>query len=215
MTKLKAVLAAALFAVLAATAGIAAAQDLREGRDYELVSPPQPTETAGKIEVIEFFSYMCPHCAHFEPNVSKWMKSLPKDVVFRRIPVIFRPQWEAPAHLYYTLEAMGAVDKLQSAAFDAIHVEGLNLTTDAAVVDWAVKRGLDRKKVEDNYRSFTVQSKTQRARQLSGAYGIAGVPSLVVAGKYRTPENFSGDQEDLLKLVDALIVKARREAGRK
>lgn len=185
------------------------------GRDYVPLSTPQPTEGAAKVEVIEFFSYMCPHCAHFDPVLVKWLKGVPKDVVFRRVPVIFRPQWEAPAKLYFTLEAMNELDRLHGAAFDAIHGQGAMLITDAAVADWAAKMGLDRKKFADVYGSFTVQSKAMRAKQASGAYGISGVPAMVVGGKYRTADNPNASQEDILKVVDALIVKVRGEQGRK
>lgn len=205
----------ALLAVLCLFfAGIAGAQNLREGRDYHVVASPQATEP-GKIEVIEFFSYMCPHCAHFEPVLAPWVKALPKDVVFRRVPAIFRPQWEAPARLYFTLEGLNEIDRLHGAVFNAIHGESANLTTDEAVADWVAKKGFDRKKFADVYSSFTMQSKLQRARQATAAYGIASVPSMVVGGKYRTPtENFTGGQEDLLKTVDALIAKVRSEQKR-
>jgi thiol:disulfide interchange protein DsbA len=214
MRKLKLLIAAfAAFACLV-FAGLGQAQDLRAGRDYDALATPQPTEPAGKVEVIEFFSYMCPHCAHFEPVLSKWMKTQPKDVVLRRVPVIFRPQWEAPARLFFTLETLGELERLHVAAFSAIHEGHVDLTTEAAVADWAAKNGIDRKKFTDVYGSFTLQSKAQRAKQMQGAYGIPGVPTLVIAGKYRTPDNFPGSQEDLLKIVDALIVKVRSEQKR-
>ncbi|MDD5250911.1 MAG: thiol:disulfide interchange protein DsbA/DsbL [Rhodocyclaceae bacterium] len=195
-------------------ASLAGAQTLREGRDYTLLASPQPTEP-GKIEVIEFFSYMCPHCAHFEPVLAPWVKALPKDVAFRRVPVVYRPQWEAPARLYYALETLNELDRLHGAVFNAIHVDGSNLTTDEAVADWAAKKGLDRKKFTDVYGSFTVQSKVLRAKQTTAAYRIDSVPALVIAGKYRTPtENFTGSHEDLLKIANALIAKARAEQKR-
>jgi thiol:disulfide interchange protein DsbA len=188
--------------------------ELKLGRDYALVNPAQVTEK-GKIEVIEFFSYMCPHCDHMDPFVGKWQKTLAKDVAFTRVPVIFRPQWEAPARLYYTLEAMGELDKLHSAAFTAIHRENNDMTNEAAVTDWAVKKGLDRKKFADTFNSFAVQSKTQGSKQKQGAYGIPGVPAFVVAGKYRTPDNYPGSFDEMLKLVDDLVAKARLEQGKK
>lgn len=207
MRKLKTLIGVVCFLV----AGLAGAQGVREGRDYTVLTTPQPTEP-GKIEVTEFFSYMCPHCAHFEPVLGPWVKALPKDVVFHRIPVIYKPQWEAPAKLYFTLEAMNQLDRLHSAAFTAIHVEGSNLSSDAGVAEWAAKKGLDAKKFADVYNSFTTQSKVQRAKQMTAAYRIDGVPAMVVAGKYRAPtEGFTGSHDDLLKIVDALIAKARSE----
>ena len=204
-----------LLAVLALSlASLAGAADLVAGKDYTLINPPQPTEKA-KVEVIEFFSYMCPHCDHLDPLVGKWQKTLARDVVFTRVPVIFRPQWEAPAKLFYTLEALGEFDKLHAAAFAAIHRENTDLSTDQGVAAWAAKKGLDPKKFADAYGSFSVQSGAQRSKQRQGAYGIPGVPAFVVAGKYRTPDDFHGNFDELLALVDKLIVKARTEQGRK
>lgn len=212
MQKFRSLIAVAGFA-LAFVAGSACAE-LQQGRDYELVNPPQPTEK-GKIEVVEFFSYMCPHCDHIDPVVSQWQKTLAKDVVFHRVPVVFRPQWEAPARLYYTLEAMGELDKLHLAAFTAIHRENADLMNEAGATNWAVKKGLDRKKFSDTFNSFSVMSKTQGSKQKQGAYGIPGVPAFVVAGKYRNPENVPGGYEGLMKRVDELIAKSRAEQGRK
>ena len=203
-----------LLAMAALLLAFSASAQLKEGRDYDLVNPIQATEKC-KIEVIEFFSYMCPHCDHFDPILNKWQKTLPKDVVFRRVPVIFRPQWEPAAKLYYTLEAMNELDKLHPAAFAAIHRENQDLMSDAGVINWAAKKGLDKKKFSDTFNSFTVQSKNTGSKQKQGAYGISSVPMLVVAGKYRSPDNFPGNQDELLKLIDNLIVKARGEMGKK
>lgn len=199
--------------LLAFATGGANAQ-LKQGKDFDLINPPQPSEK-GKIEVIEFFSYMCPHCDHIDPFVNKWSKTLSKDVSFQRFPVVFRPQWEAPAKLYYTLDALGELEKLHPAAFAAIHREKADLQKEAGVINWAVSKGLDRKKFTDTYNSFAVQSKAQGGKQKQGGYGIPGVPAFVVAGKYRTPDNFPGDFDALLKLVDGLVAKARAEQGKK
>ncbi|MDD5175125.1 MAG: thiol:disulfide interchange protein DsbA/DsbL [Sterolibacterium sp.] len=205
-----------LFAFAALTLAFvnASAAELKQGRDYDLISPPQATEK-GKIEVIEFFSYMCPHCEHMDPFVNKWQKTLAKDVVFIRIPVVFRPQWEAPAKLYYTLDVMGELDKLHAAAFTAIHRENTDLTNEAGVINWAANKGLDRKKFSDTFNSFAVQSKAQGSKQKQGAYGIPGVPAFVIAGKYRTPDNYPGSFDAMLKLVDDLVAKARLEQGKR
>jgi len=204
----------AVLAVLLASVVGARAAELVANKDYELVNPPQPTERA-KVEVIEFFSYMCPHCDHIDPLVGKWAKTLARDVVFTRVPVIFRPQWEAPAKLYYSIEALGESERLHAAVFTAIHRENTDLSTEAGVTNWVVRKGLDRKKFTDAYNSFSVQTGAQRSKQRQAAYGIPGVPSFVVAGKYRTPDDFRGNFDELLALVDRLIVKARGEQGRK
>ena len=200
----------ATLCLLFAAAGSAFAADLVAGKDYELVNPPQPTEK-GKVEVIEFFSYMCPHCDHLDPFVAKWEKTLGRDVMFTRIPVIFRPQWEAPAKLYYSLDALGETGRLHTAAFNAIHRENVDLAADAGVIEWAAKKGIERKKFSDVYNSFAVQSGAKRSKQRQEAYGIPGVPTFVVAGKYRTPDNYRGSFDELLALVDKLVAKARSE----
>jgi thiol:disulfide interchange protein DsbA len=194
----------------------AGAANLRPGHDYELVTPPQPTLGKGKIEVIEFFSYACPHCAHFEPLLESWVKRLPKDVVFRRVPVIFRPQWRPLAQLYLTLDAMGEVGRLQRDAFDA--VQNRAVLSDSAIRRWVDSQGVDVKKFDDMYRSFTVESKLARLPEMVTAYGIRGVPALVVAGKYRNPsrDEMNPDApnlspEEILRLTDELIAKARAE----
>ncbi|MFA7267829.1 MAG: thiol:disulfide interchange protein DsbA/DsbL [Sterolibacterium sp.] len=210
MLKLRNLIAVLAMAILAASVQA----ELKQGRDYDLVNPPQSTEK-GKLEVIEFFSYMCPHCNHIDPLISKWQKTLAKDVQFQRVPVIFRPQWEAPARLYYTLDAMGETEKLHGAVFAAIHNEHTDLMNEANVINWVVQKGLDRKKFTDTYNSFAVQSKALGSKQKQATYGIPGVPAFVVAGKYRTPDNYPGGPDEMLKLVDELIAKARAEQGRK
>ena len=206
--------AIAVLCLLLASAGSALAAELAAGKDYELVNPPQPTEKA-KVEVVEFFSYMCPHCDHIDPFVGKWAKTLARDVAFARVPVIYRPQWEAPAKLYYTLEALGESERLHPSVFTAIHRQNADLSTEAGVGNWAVSKGIDRQKFSDAYKSFSVHSGAQRSKQRQAAYGIQGVPAFVVAGKYRTPDDFRGSFDELLALVDKLIVKARAEQGRK
>jgi thiol:disulfide interchange protein DsbA len=197
-------------------AAAAGAATLKPGHDYELVSPPQPTLGKGKIEVIEFFSYACPHCAHFEPLLEAWVKKLPKDVVFRRIPVIFRPQWKPLARLYLTLEGIGEADRLQKAAFDAVQNRGV--ASDDAIKQWALSQGVDAKKFNDMYNSFTVESELARSAEQLSAYGVRGVPTIIVAGKYRNPSRDEMNPDapilepaDILKLADALIAKARAE----
>lgn len=201
-----------LFFTLFAFTAVAA--DLVEGRQYNRLQLPQPTETAGKVEVIEFFWYGCNHCADFEPVLSTWMKKAPADVVVRKVPAIFRDTWAPGARLYYTLEAMGLLDKLHIAAFNAIHKERINVHGDEKVmVDWVVKQGVDRQKFLDMYKSFSIAGKVRRATEMTQEYGFGGVPAVVVGGKY-SPVN-AGSYADLLHVTDALIVKNRAEISKK
>ena len=195
-------------AALAFAAGGASAQNPSE---YGTISPPQPYE-AGKIEVIEFFWYGCPHCAHLEPFVQKWMQTLPKDVVFKRMHALPGNSWIEHATMFYTLEAMGLSDKLQQKIFDAIHSEGVNLNTKSTRDAWLQKQGVDPAKYAEVEKSFSVQTKINNARQKTQAFKIDGVPTMFVNGKYFTSNSHAqGDTKKILDIVDQLIVKARKE----
>ncbi len=215
MRKLKALIAILTGAACLAFAGTAAAQELREGRDYSVLNPVQPTDAKGKIEVTEFFWYGCSHCFDFEPLLQKWVKNKPQDVVFQRVPALFPGgKWLPETKLYYTLEAMGLVDRLHQQVFEAVHVDRVRMSDEKTMLAWMESKGVDRKKFEDTYRSFAIQSRAQRSMQLSQAHGLDGVPALVVQGKYKPIAGGSG-YGDLLTTLDKLIVKARAEQGRK
>lgn len=189
--------------------------DIRAGKEYELLSPPQPVETGKKIEVLEIFSYACPHCFDLEPDINKWAKQLPKDVEFRRLPAIFRESWTPLAKAFITFEAMGLSEKLHGEFFRAIHVQHLRLEDDNAIFDWVEKQGIPRKAFMDTYSSFTVQSKALRAKQLTQAYGITGVPAVIVDGKFRTSVSNTGSHAGLMLALDQLIKQARQERAGK
>src|SRR5258708_3011113 len=177
--------AAAFFAALF-VATSALAQDLEEGKQYVRLKNPVPVETGKKIEVIEFFSYGCPHCADFESILQPWIKALPPDVQFRRVPVMFQERWIALAKIYYTLEALDEEARLTPEVFAAIHGKGVNLTSDKTFFDWAASKGLDRKKVEDMYGSFAIAGKINRAKAQAQQYSVQSVPIVYVDGKYMT-----------------------------
>lgn len=194
-----------------AMSGLGFAAELQTGRDFKPITPPLPS-SKGKIEVIEFFSYGCPHCSDFHPFVNQWAAKLPKDVSFRRVPVSFnRPEWARLARIYYALEATGDLAKLDAAVFSAIHEQRVAFRTDEAAVAWAASKGVDGKKFGDALASFSMQSKVQRGDQEATASRIAGVPALVVDGKFLVNNEAAGNFEELLKLTDAVIVKARQE----
>src|ERR1700746_590607 len=159
--------------------GAAGAADLVDGKDYVRLKNAQPVETGKKIEVIEFFSYGCPHCNDFETLLDAGVSKLPPDVQFRRVPVMFQQRWEALARIYYTLDAMGDESRLSPEVFKAIHVNNVPLYQDKAFFDWAASKGLDRNKVADTYNSFAVSSKFNRAKSLAAAYNIQSVPTIV------------------------------------
>ncbi|HEY7674860.1 MAG TPA: thiol:disulfide interchange protein DsbA/DsbL [Burkholderiales bacterium] len=184
-----------------------------EGIDYLELKPPQPTESAGKIEVIEFFWYRCPHCYDLEPSLESWVKGLPRDVRFRRVPGVLSEEWAIDARIFYVLEALGQVDRLHRRLFDAIHQQGgVKLRgNDYAkwVAEWLSKQGVDMKKYDELYRSFTVQTRTNRAIQMARAYRLDGVPTLGVQGRYVTIAN-----SRMLSTTDFLIGEVRRRPAK-
>ena len=203
-------LALAFVASLALAQGAAAQSG--EGREFVRLKTPQLVETGKKVEVIEFFSYGCPHCADLEPYLQAWFKRLPPDVQVRRVPVAFQPSWENLARVYYTLEALGEDNRLTPDVFAALHGGNrANLANEARFLDWAASKGLDRKKVEDTYKSFGIAGKLGRAKQLAGAYNVQSVPSLVVDGKFLITSSSAGGHERVPTVLDAAIATARAE----
>jgi thiol:disulfide interchange protein DsbA len=199
------------FAAAFAFAGQASAQ-AAEGKEYVRLKVPHPVETGKKIEVIEFFSYGCPHCADLEPHMQAWLKKLPPDVQLRRVPVAFFAPWENLAKVYYTLEALGEDVKLTPDVFLAIHGPSrTNLAQEDKFYDWAASKGLDRKKVEDTYKSFGISGKIGRAKQLAQAYNIQSVPTIIVDGKFQLTSGTAGGHERVPSTIDAAVAAARAE----
>ena len=197
----------ALFGFVLFAGGAAAAATPVEGKDYVAVPLPQPT-AGGKIEVTEFFWYGCPHCFALEPKLQAWAARLPKDVQFRRVPAVLAAHWQPMAKSFYALEATGT--DLHAKMFNAIHVENINLNDEQTFLQWAAKQGADSRKIGDAYRSFGVNSKLQAARQLNVNYGLTSVPTLVIAGKYRTSPSMAGSAEQMFQVADHLIEQTRK-----
>jgi protein dithiol oxidoreductase (disulfide-forming) len=180
------------------------------GKDYLAINPAQPTDTGDKVEVVEVFSYMCPHCHEFEPKLSAWVKQLPADTKFRRMPVVFgRASWEMLARTYYALEVIGEIERVHPKIFAAIHEDNVILQQKDVLFDWIEKQGIDRKKFSSAYDSFSMGGKIQRSNQRAQSYGISGVPSIVVDGKYLVSTSQAGSYENMLKVVDELVKQAR------
>lgn len=177
--------AAALLLTFCLPASADPTADAAEGREYATLSPPQPPENAGKIEVIEFFSYGCPHCNNFHPLISKWAAQLPDNVTFLRVPIsLGHAQWGQLVRAYYALQATGDLDRLDSALFDAIHRDRQPLFNEAAIAAWVAQHGVDAAKFTAAFNSFNVTTRASHAEQLSRDYKVDGIPKLVVAGKY-------------------------------
>lgn len=181
------------------------------GKDYAVLETRAPVDTpADKVEVIEFFWYSCPHCNAFEPALNNWIKALPKDVVIKRVPVAFQDSFVPQQKLFYALEALGKVEALHDKVFYAVHVEKQALNTEAKIVEWAVKQGLDKAKFQEAYNSFSVAGKVKRATLLQEAYKVEGVPALGIAGRYYTDGSRTGSMGRALQVTDTLIADARK-----
>jgi thiol:disulfide interchange protein DsbA len=212
-----------LFKLLIASACIAAAPlsfALEAGKDYSMLQPAQPGAGNGQIEVIEFFSFGCPHCAAFDPKLSKWRAAQGKDIVFRRVPVSFgRPEWGALGRLYITLNVMGLSDKLDAKVFDGVHKEYLKLDDEKIRNDWLTKQGVDVKKFNDTWRSFGVETQVRRAEQMAETYRVQSVPLLVIDGKYEPTDSGAQGEEAghsrVLVNAEQLVAKVRAEKPKK
>jgi thiol:disulfide interchange protein DsbA len=173
---------------------------------YNELKPAVPVEGTGKIEVLEFFWYGCIHCYNLEPALESWLKTLPNDVGFRRVPAVFNERWGLDASIYYAMEALGLVDKLHRPLFDAIHKNRLRTDNQQAFSEWLTQQGVDAKKFIETVQSFGVRSKTRRAVQLTVAYKVDGTPAMAVHGRYTVPA-----QANVFQVVDSLVDRVRKE----
>lgn len=210
LTVASAATAAALSLPIAAPA-LAQARQFKEGKDYVKLGKPVASEApAGKVEVIEFFWYSCPHCNTFEPSFDAWTKAAPKDLQIRRVPVAFNASFVPQQKLYYTLEGMGKLPELHAKVFRAVHVERLALNKDELIFDWIAKQGVDLAKFKEVYGSFTVANQVRKASQLQEAYQVEGVPSMGVAGRYYTDGTMAGNMQNVLQVVEYLAGLVRK-----
>ena len=176
-----------------------------EGQQYKPTAERLATSDENKVEVAEMFSYSCPHCFNLEPEVAKWEKTLPENVVFVRVPAIFRDSWLEQARLFYAAEVTGDLATLHPLIFDAIHVDKRALNTEDQILDFVEEQGIDRENFAKAMNSFTVKSKVQKALVMSRTSGITGVPSMIVNGKYVTSAPMAKGNAQMLDVVDFLI----------
>ena len=178
------------------------------GRDYTELSPPSETSTLDRIEVLEFFLYQCPHCDHFHGAFDAWTAKLPANIDWRREPVVFsRVPWEASARAFHALTAMGKIDALNGAIFDAIHRQGIALESEAAITSWVTNHGIDADAFKTAYRD--AREPLVKGQELAQRFKIPSVPSIVIAGRYLVAIHDSPDYGPQLRVVDALIERAR------
>ena len=183
------------------------------GRDYVRLDPPRAVATGDKIEVIEFFYYGCPVCYELEPKLARWYFNGPGSVALRRVPALSSDNWDNFAKLFYTLDAMGQLGRLHWPVYDNFHFRGMKLNEEQVAADWVAHNGLDRKKFIDIYGSPQIQAKLAAARVTMQGYGITGVPSIVVDGKFLTSAHMTGSTDQLMQVVQQLVELARKERG--
>ncbi|MFT6625322.1 MAG: thiol:disulfide interchange protein DsbA [Cycloclasticus sp.] len=181
-----------------------------EGVDYQLIKPSQPTDDPNRIEVVEIFWYGCPHCNYFEPSLGPWVKAAPKDVNFYRLPAVFNDQWEVHARAYFAAEILNVLDKSHDDLFHALHVEHKVLNTLKKLAKFYTQYGVDEKLFEKTYRSFVVNTKIARSKDMVGRYGVNGVPAIVVEGKYLVTGSMAKSYENMIKIMDYLVEKERK-----
>lgn len=207
-----------LIAVMLCGVALGASAAVEANKDYKALPAAQPTESPGKVEVLEFFQYGCSHCYDFEPTVKSWKAKKPKDVEFRYVPTVWDESRIPQAKLYYTLETLGLLDQLHEKVYDTIHQKQIKLWDRPILMKWIAEQpGLDAKKFEEAYDSFGVNSKVQRAAQMTKAYRISGTPTVIVNGKYSTGPGYTlgangqVDYARFQQVLDELIAMERKK----
>lgn len=183
-----------------------------EGKHFQRFASPIPTSTPGKIEVLEFFSYGCPHCAQLEPQLHSWAQRQAADVVVKRVPVPFLSNPKNFQQIYYTLEAMNLVDAMQVKVFTAVHVDKVRLDNLDAILALMGRHGVDTAKFKELFNSFSVATKAAQTRKLIEQYQIDSVPTLCLGGQYKTDAAMAGGHAQALAVADVLIQRLRGKA---
>ena len=187
----------------------------QEGKDYVVLKTPVPVESGGKVEVLEFFQYSCPHCAAYDPYLTAWRKKLPADVEYKRIPIAWDNSTLPHVRIYYTLEALGKLDDMHQKVFTAIQKNKQPLLNPEQIADFMAANGIDRKQWMDAYNSFSVAARSNRAGQVWRAYKVDGTPMMAVDGKFTTAPSMVGSREGSLIVLDYLVQRARADKGKK
>ncbi|MEO1847305.1 MAG: thiol:disulfide interchange protein DsbA/DsbL [Pseudomonadota bacterium] len=206
MTKIISTLALLLAFALPVTG-----QEYEQGINYFPLKIPQPVHTGDKIEVLELFWYRCPHCFELEPYLNKWLKSKPDFIEYVRLPAVLNRSWAFDARVFYTFVALGLVDSLHEAYFEAIHTDRKRIVTVEQLADWVADKGQDPQQILDTFNSFGVDSMVAHAADMSSRYETDGVPTIIVDGKYRTKVSLAGGHNELIDLMNYLALRAQSE----
>lgn len=205
-----------LLPIVAALAWGAGAVEFEAGRHYDALPVPVDTRRPDAIEVVEVFSYACVHCYSFDPSIEAWRRRQPADVDFQRVPAAFNPVWQMLARAYYAAEALNVTNAVHLPLFEAIHVHRMDVR-DKTLFARIFSRyaNVERSAFDNAYDSFAVDTRVRQADARSRAYRVTGVPTLIVAGKYRVETDMAGGQEAMLDVVDHLVglERAARDAA--
>lgn len=192
--------------LLLSAAALAATDSIDEGIDYERLRVAVPTDVEpGKIEVLELFWYGCPHCHSFEPFVNKWLEAKPESAQFVRVPATLNPNWTPQARMYYALELMGEIDRLHPVIFQAVHTQGRRLGSLDAMTRFLGQQGVDVERFVQAYNSMEVDTRVRREAERASRYGVTGVPSVIINGKYRTSATLAGSYANMIKVINYLV----------
>lgn len=183
-------------------------------REYLRLDPPQPVAGGDQIEVIEFFYYGCPICYELEPMFTRWTLEAPGDIVVRRVPALATASWESFAKLYYTLESLGEARRLHWPVYESFHFDGISLSEEPVMLEWVSRNGIEVQKFIDAYGSPGIQAKVEGAREMIRQYGVKGVPSIAVGGRFLTSARMAGGTRELMPVVDRLIDLVRKERAK-
>ena len=195
-----------------ALAGQASAADWQEGTHYKKLDTPVRTDTGDKIEVAEVFWYGCPHCYSFKPLVESWAAEAPKYVEFVEIPAALGKSWEPHARAFYALQAMGELDKVHDALYEALAGERRPLNDGESLADFVAGYGVDREAFLNNYKSFGVNARLQQAQAKIRGARVTGTPTMLVNGKYLVSASLAGSHEQMLEVVDFLVAREHNAA---
>ena len=179
--------------------------------EFQRIDPPQAAAADGRIEVLEFFYYGCPVCYETEPFLSRWLGTAPDYVAIRRVPALSSEAWEPFARLYYTLEALGQIERLHWPVYDNFHFGDVKLNDEKVMVDWVARNGVERERFVQAYASQAVADKVAQARELLKSYGVGAVPTFIVDGKFLTSARLAGSSERVVQVLDQLVRLAREE----
>ena len=187
------------------------AQEFQEDVNFFPLLVEQPVRTGDQIEVLEIFWYGCPHCYALEPYLKKWLKNKPEFVEFVQLPAVLNRSWAFDARVFYTFVALGLMDELHEAYFDAIHQDRRRMKNVEQVASWAQEQGVDPQLILDTFNSFGVDSMLANATQMSGRYEADGVPTIIIDGKYRTTVSLAGGHNEIIDLINYLAQRAKSE----